>query len=358
MDGMDTPMITRSLIAGEIRLVSRMAILGLSLAVLFFVGLAPLTSAEDTVILSSASDPALRIKKTGQILDHTGTELKLRGSLGRDESIPAARIVEVQTSWTAAHTAARDNRAAGKLDDAIASFRQAKRDERRPFALRQIMAELSGTYLELDRIDAAGDEWLAILASDPTTQHFDVAPVAWKAAEVSGAAENRAAAWLAARDVPVARVLGASRLLAGRYRPQAIAALDELVRDADPRVSGLAQIQSWRTKLVSATPAETARWQLQLEAMPSSVQAAGWYVLGDILSRQEQPEAAALAYLKVPLLFGKQRAMAADALLAAGRQLEKMGQSKEASRLFRELAEDYRHLPAGEEATRKLSAAP
>jgi tetratricopeptide (TPR) repeat protein len=359
MDRVDISMITRQPLTNESRVRprrTRYGCLGGSLALVLLTSLA--ASAEDTVILSSASDPALRIKKTGQILDHTGTELKLRGSLGRDESIPAARIVEVQTAWTAAHTAARDNRAAGKLDEAVASFREAKREERRAFAVRQIMAELSGTYLELDRIDAAGDEWLAILVSDPTTQHFDVMPMAWKAAAVSGAAENRAAAWLTARDVPAARVLGASWLLAGRYRTQAIAALDELARDADPRVSALAQIQSWRTKLVSATPAETARWQEQLEAMPASVQAAGWYVLGDILARQQQPEQAALTYLKVPLLFGQQRAMAADALLAAGKQLEKMGQAKEASRLFRELAADYRHLPAGEEAARRLSAAP
>jgi tetratricopeptide (TPR) repeat protein len=330
------------------------SVVGFGVTIVFLTGLTAI--AQDTVILSSASDPALRIKKTGQILDHTGTELKLRGTLGRDESIPAARIVEVQTAWTAAQTAARDSRAAGKLEEAIASYRQAKRDERRPFAVRQVMAELSGTYLELDRVDAAGDEWLAILASDPTTQHFDVVPVAWKAAEVAGAAENRAAAWLAAREVPAARVLGASWLLAGRFRTEAIAALDELVRDPDPRLSALAQIQSWRTKLVSATPADAARWQQQLEAMPASVQAAGWYVLGDALARQNQPEQAALAYLKVPLLFGRQRAMAADALLAAGKQLEKMGQTKEASRLYRELAEDYRHLPAAEEAARRLKA--
>ena len=282
---------------------SRFGIVGMGVTFILLIGSA--AAAEDTVILSSASDPALRIKKTGQILDHTGTELKLRGALGRDETIPAGRIVEVQTAWTAAHTAARDSRAAGKLEEAIASYRQAKRDERRPFAVRQVMAELCGTYLELDRIDAAGDEWLAILTSDPSTQHFDVIPIAWKPTEVAGAAENRAAAWLAARDVPTARVLGASWLLAGRYRTEAIAALDELLRDADSRVAALAQIQAWRTKLVSATPADVARWQLQLEAMPASVQAAGWYVLGDALARQNQPEHAALAYLKVPLLFGR-----------------------------------------------------
>jgi tetratricopeptide (TPR) repeat protein len=326
----------------------------LALALCLLAGSAAL--AEDMVILSSASDPALRIKKTGEILDYTGTELKLRNSLGRDESIPVARIVDVQTPWTTAHIAARENRTAGKLEEAVASFRQAKRDERRSFAVRQVMAELAGAYLELDRVDAAGDEWLAIFASDPTTQHFDVLPIAWKAAEVSGAAENRAAAWLAARDVPTARVLGASWLLAGSHRAKAIVALDELARDADPRVAALAQIQQWRTKLISATPADVARWRSQLEAMPVSVQAAGWYVFGDVLARQNQPEQAALAYLKVPLLFGKQRAMAADALLAAGKQLEKMGQAKEASRLFRELAEDYGHLPAAAEAARRLKA--
>jgi len=47
--------------------------------------------------------------------------------------------------------------------------------------------------------------------------------------------------------------------------------------------------------------------------------------------------------------------MSADALLAAGKQLEKMSQIKEAARLYRELAQDYPELaPTGEAQQRLL----
>jgi tetratricopeptide (TPR) repeat protein len=311
------------------------------------------TVAQDIVIHSSATDPAARIKRQGQILDYTGTELRLRTNLGRDETIPATRVLEIKTEWTAPHIAASAARAAGNIDEAIAAYREAKRSETRPWAVRQIMAELSGTYLEAGRIDQAGDEFVAIVASDPATQHYDVIPIAWRAAAPDAPLEARAAAWLAAR-APLARLLGASWILAGPQRREAITALEELLKNEDESIRALAACQLWRTKLVTATPADVTLWQTQLERMPSKVQAAGWYVVGDLLARQNQPERAALAYLKVPLLFRRQRAMAAEALLAAGKQLEKTGQSSQAAGLYREILRNFAHLTIAAEAEARI----
>jgi tetratricopeptide (TPR) repeat protein len=323
-----------------------------AMAVLAF-PLAGIAFSQDTVIHSSATDPAARIKKQGQILDYTGTELKLRTSLGRDETIFAGRILEFKTTWTPQHLAGDAARAAGNLDEAIAAYEEARRVETRPWAVRQIMAELAGTYLEAGRIDQAGDEFMAIVASDPVTQHYETIPIAWRAAAPDAGLEARAAKWLAAR-APLAQLLGASWLLAGSQRSEAIAALETVSTSADPRLAALATCQLWRAKLVSAKPTDVALWQGQLEKMPREVQAAGWYVLGELWSRQNEPERAALAYLKVPLLFRRQRAMAADALLAAGKQLEKMGQASEAAGLYREIARDFGHLPAAAEADTRL----
>jgi tetratricopeptide (TPR) repeat protein len=310
-------------------------------------------AAQDAVVVSSASDPAARIKKSGQIIDYTGLELKLRTPLGTEDTIPAARVMEIQTRWSPAHMAGTAARIEGRLDDAIAAFRQAKREETRSWAVRQIMADLSGCYLEAGMIDAAGDEFLGIVSSDPATPHFNIVPVAWRGMALSPAIESRAAAWLAARRAPIAVVLGASWLLATR-RSEVITALGEIASSSDPRVAGLAAIQLWRNQLVSAKADDAFRWQAQLEKMPPEIQAAGWYVLGDTLARQEQPQAAALAYLKAPLLFRQQRPLAAEALLAAGKQLEKMSQAGQAQTLYRELERDFRHLAAGKEARGRL----
>jgi len=309
--------------------------------------------AQDIVITSSATDPAARIKKAGQILDYTGTELKLRTALGTDETIPAGRVLEIRTRWTPAHEAARAARQEGRLDDAATLFRQAKRDENRPWAVRQIMADLAQCYLEAGRIDSAGDEFLGILASDPLTRHFDCIPVAWRGMALDSAVEARAAAWLGARGAPAAVLLGASWLLPTR-RKEAVAALEELATSTDPQIAGLATVQLWRLKLVAATNEEARQWQIQLERMPTDVQPAGWYVLGDILVRQQQPEASALAYLKLPTLFRQQRTLASEALLAAGYQLEKMSQADQAAGLYREVVRDYPRLVAATEAERRL----
>jgi tetratricopeptide (TPR) repeat protein len=316
---------------------------------------------QDMVIAASATDPAARIKKAGQIIDFTGTELTLKTTFGTTDVIPANRVVEIQTKWTRAHGAARTARIAGNLEEAIAAFRRAKGEESRLWARRQVAAELAGCYLEAGRIDSAGDEFLAVVASDPATPHYDCIPVAWRAAPPDRLLESRATAWLAMEANPAARLLGASWLLSGAQRPAATAALEGLSADSEPRIAGLATIQLWRTKLVTAKEEEIRRWLAQLERMPTEIQASGWYVLGDLLSRQEQPQQAALAYLKVPLLFPEQRAMAADALLAAGKELDKLSQTEQAAGLYRELARDFAHLPAAAEAQSRLaksSAAP
>jgi tetratricopeptide (TPR) repeat protein len=329
------------------------------LLVLWFFGslifLPAALAAQDLVIASSASDPSVRIKKSGQILDYTGTELKLRTTLGVEETIPAGRVVEIQTRWSPSHEAGRAASGEGRLDDAIAALRQAKREETRSWAARQIMADLAGCYLEAGLIDAAGEEFLGILASDPATRHFDVIPVAWRGVALDPAAEARARAWLATPRRPVASLLGASWLLATR-RAEAVAALEEIAKSSDPRLAGLAAIQLWRTRLVTASPNDVHRWQDQLEKMPPDIQAAGWYVLGDILARLNRPEAAALAYLKSPLLFRQQRALTAEALLAAGKQLEKMSQTPHAAELYRELVRDFPSAPAAKEAAGRLDA--
>jgi hypothetical protein len=182
-------------------------------------------------------------------------------------------------------------------------------------------------------------------------------PIAWRPAPPSASLERKAQEWLAREQPPASRVLGASWLLGGPRQMEATAVLEELARSSDARVAGLAAIQLWRTRLVTAKSADIRVWRDRLETMPPEVQAAGWYVLGDLHSRQDQAEQAALAYVKVPVLFRKQRMLAADALLAAGGQLEKMGQSDQAQGLYREVVRDFGHLPAAGLAQKRLAMA-
>jgi tetratricopeptide (TPR) repeat protein len=320
--------------------------------------LAPLRPAQaqeavDVVVLAPAEAGAPAIRKTGRVLDWTAKELRWRSTLGLEETLAAASVQEVQTQWPAACDQARRWRQAGRLDDALAAFQQAEREETRLWAKRQILAEWSSTLLEARQIDQACERFLALAAHDPATRHFDLIPLPWRAMALDGAAQQRATAWLDPRQPPLARLLGASWLLATQ-RGTATAALTQLQQTEGP-LAQLATIQLWRTRLASASAAEAQAWQQTLEQMPLALQPAGWYVLGDLWARCEQPSAAARAYLKVPILFRAQRAMAADALLAAAQQLEKMQQRDQALELYRELVRDYGHLPPAQMARRQLA---
>src|SRR5436190_24221059 len=117
---------------------------------------------DDTVTVLSGKDNKTRANRTGDVGDYNGETLQLKSSSGRVENIPAAKVVSIKTPWTPAHERGNALRAAGKLEEAVTAYKQAKRDEARAWGRRQIMAELVGCYAELGRFDIAGDEWLAL----------------------------------------------------------------------------------------------------------------------------------------------------------------------------------------------------
>lgn len=312
-------------------------------------------AAEDVVIARSTNDPAVQVKRTGEVLDYTGVQLTLRTALGREEIIPAGRVVEIQTAWSPSHEKARAARQAGKLAAAIEAFRAAQGEDARPWAQRQISAELAGVLLEAGQIAAAGDEFLKIAAVDSQTPHLNLAPVAWQAATLDAASEARAAEWLADAKSPLARLLGASWLVGSSRQAEVDAALTALAESQDRRIAAMAKIQRWRSRLTTASTGDLEQWTRELAGLPAETQAAGWYVLGDGYARHDEPERAAIAYLKPPLVFRQQRALAADGLLAAAGQLRKLGQTSEAAGLYREILRDFAHLPAADEARATLA---
>lgn len=327
--------------------------------VFVLLALSTTASAQDTVLITS-TDGKSQLTRQGEIVDYTGTELKLKTLAGREEPIAASRVIEIKTTWLADHLRGRELHRAGKLDDAVTAFQQAKEREKRPWARRQIMAELVECHVERGRFDQAGDEFLRIAAEDPATPHMAVMPLPWRAMPPDAALEARAATWMSAGSkIPAASVLGASWLLTTSRRGEAIAALSQqsLKRAApdDPRLAMLADIQLWRTKIVTAKSEEVARWQAAIEKMPTEVQASGWFVVAEARARLRQAEEASLAYLRVPLVHGRPRVMAADALVAAGEQLETLGRTDQAAGLYREVLADYATCPAASEAQARLT---
>ena len=73
------------------------------IAVAFTVSRLPICSAEDTVTLLTGKDAKTRTSRTGEIVEYTGESLQLKSSSGRVENIPAARVVDIRSTWTLTH---------------------------------------------------------------------------------------------------------------------------------------------------------------------------------------------------------------------------------------------------------------
>lgn len=308
---------------------------------------------EDTVVLRSPSGRE-RQQVSGTVLDYTGQQLVLRRSSGQDERYDGRRVVDVRSEWTAPHAEAEKLLAEGKPAEALIQLREALKAEPRTWVRRRIIARTVSAYYETGQVEAAGNAFTLLVGSDPETPYFAVIPLAWLPSATSAAVESRAAQWLAAES-PAVRLLGASWLLVSPRRSAATQALETLARDEDPRVAFLASAQLWRGATATVTDQQLEQWTQLVERMPDELRAGPYLLLAQGYARREQAQQAALYYLRLPILFPEQRTLAAEALLAAGRQLEQLGRPEEAEPLYRELLADYPNSPLADQAQRQLS---
>jgi tetratricopeptide (TPR) repeat protein len=304
--------------------------------------------AADVVRIAPAKGEGAAFGIEGQILDYTGREIVIRPDRGTERRFPADRVVEIQTAWPSGYEEGLRALASGDFAAAQEHFIAANRAESRTWARRLALAGLAEAMLGLVRTDQAGEVVLAILASDPTSPHLDLLPLAW-----SGDAEvppQKAQAWLAQPDFPAANLLGASYLLSTAKQMDAAEALRRLTAVSDARIAALAEAQLWRTRIATADAAEVERWQTAIERMPTELRAGPYFVVGEAWRRLGRQDEAALALLRVPVHAPEKSGLAARALLAAAESLRDAGHSDEALRIAREILRDHAETPSAKTA--------
>jgi tetratricopeptide (TPR) repeat protein len=131
--------------------------------------------------------------------------------------------------------------------------------------------------------------------------------------------------------------MGASHLLSTANRPQALEKLKGLLADTDPRIAWLAFGQLWRAGSDNATAEQRASFAARIEGSDESLRAGAYFILGSALAA-EQPEEAALALMKLPILHQREYHLAAAALVTSGDCLEKLQRPDQALSLYREAA--------------------
>ncbi len=316
---------------------------------LFSLSLAVPAAAADVVVVSVGDGGETRL--SGEVLDYTGKQLVIKLPNGLQRTLPADRVLRIETQRSAQHEQADALFEQGKFEQAASLYLAEVRVQQRRWLRRELLAQAVWCQRNLNRFEAAAQLFLVLYQDDPDTPYFDCLPLSWAPRQPPAALEQRANQWLGGS--PVQALLGASYLMSTSQRPAALQKLSQLLADRDERVAALAKAQTWRAKVATAGDAETRAWEAEIRRMPETLRAGPYFVLGEALARPA-PQRAALAYLRVPVLYPRSRALAARCLLEAGAALDKMKQHVEAQRLYREALERFPETEEASEARGRL----
>jgi tetratricopeptide (TPR) repeat protein len=316
---------------------------------------APTITAEDTVVLWSR-DGSQQVRTVGDVLDFRGSGLQLRHRSGREETIPAERVIDIQTQRHPQHVVGDEKFDNGLYAEAVRAYADALRSGPRDWVRRGILARSIQCLVRLQRTEQAVEAFLLIWDQDPQTPHFGLIPLPWTTQATPASLQNRARNWMSSRDSSAARLIGAGWLVTSAQRSDALRVLRELARSEEPRIAFLAEAQLWRTQVVTATIEDAARWGERIQRMPELLRGGPYFVVGRLWARHNRHDEAAIALLKAALLHPELYPLAAESLLAAARELAKMDQRPHAARLCEEILARFPESDAAPQAARELDA--
>jgi tetratricopeptide (TPR) repeat protein len=313
-------------------------------------------SAEDVVVLKPSGNARAPRRVVGEITEYNGSEVTIRTASGRETSLPTQRVDDVITQYTQAHIDADLLFEQRKFDEAVAQYKEALAAEKRLWVQRQILANISWCQRARGSDVDAAQAFLLIVKHDPQTQYFAAVPLHWHPSELPLGAQRKAMEYLRDEENPVAQLIGASWLLSDTsQRAAAISALEALADAPDSRLALLATAQLWRTQLITSTRADVGAWRSTIDRLPPPLRGGPYFLLGQLLAKEKQYDDAAIALMHPPVLHARDRALAAESLLAAAEVLTKGGDDAQAAICLQELLRDYADLPAAAAAKTMLA---
>ena len=299
----------------------------------------------DTVVVRR-QDSQQTLKRRGTIVEWKGLSLTLNSN-GREREIDNDEIVEVQTGWGQDYVEGVRELKQGKTNQAVIKLQSALASESRPWAKRIIRSRLVDAFQTLEQPAAAVEQFLLIVREDPQTRFLHLAPLPWTGS--SNALQSQAQQWIQSRE-PLMQLIGASWLLSGPQRQQAIKVLESLARDIDARIKNIAIAQLWRTR-TTVNQRQTEVWQGIIEKMPRSLRAGPYLVLADAQARTGLTELAQINLMRIPILYPDQQSLSAAALYRAANLMHNGGDTQRAQSLLNELVTNYPQTIWAQQAT-------
>lgn len=298
-----------------------------------------------------------RLIVSGKILDYTGDSLRMRTRLGDSvRSYPRSQVVSVETPQVKSHVDALRKFARQEYTAARDLLQRAIDEEPREWVRREILALLVRCHLQTgDRLNA-GSRFIALARSDPSTRHYNLAPLIWDAGNISPALKTTAEVWLRRTSEPE-QLLGASVLLHDqRFGDLAETELRKLTTSGNGQIRTLARAQLWRTRLRGGQPSELEvdLWQSEIDRMPEWLRGGPYYLLGQGYLQHREEEHAATALLWLPFVYRHDHYLAARACLEAAEAMQRNGRLPQARTLYREVIFRYEETPYAGEASAAL----
>ncbi len=303
------------------------------------------TMGQDIVVHQSQNGPAVR--REGTIIAWSGLTLRMEQS-GRRRDVDGSEIIAIETQWPAGYEQGLQALAQRDYPAAQRSLAEALAQEQRPWAKNIIRSKLLAGQLATETLPAAAQTFFDIIATDPQSRFTPMCPLRWSGNDPG---MNQSAADWVRSDEPIVQLLGASWLI-GTDAKTARPVLEELTRDIDPIVAGLAVGQLWNARQTKMNAAEIGLWEKKVETMPIPVRAGAHFAIAGAQSRSGFIDSAVARYMRVAILHPDQPLVSAPALYQSAVLRHNTGHSDSALRLMAELQSKY---PASNWSARNLT---
>ncbi|MDO4583964.1 MAG: hypothetical protein Q4D62_07660 [Planctomycetia bacterium] len=311
-------------------------ILFFRLVFLFSSFLLPLWLMADTVeIWNPASERGFQ-EISGEILEVNRDTLEIRVEK-KKRKYPYSKVRKIL--WEKSPQWLMGDEAFEKMEyaNALECYRQELPREEKSWKQVALTVEMIRCLTRLGENPQALEMALQLLRREPllTDEHYAVLPFLWKPNIADTASEAVAIRWMKQNPQPNEILLCASYLLSSSRRNEMVAYLQSLSQEKEVRLASLAKAQLWRTEMVEMTVAKAQRWEEEMALIPEPLRGGSFFLLGEAWFQCGEWNRAALAYLRMFLLYPDTAYRLQDALPKTATALEKSGHPEESSLLQR-----------------------